>query len=149
MGLLELLTPEMVKIPIVSQTKREIIGELIQILEDAGTLTDVETARDAVLTREDMGSTGLEMGIAVPHAKTDAVGELTMALGIAPSGVDFQSIDGRPSHLFFLILAPPDKSGPHIELLAEIARLARSQSFCKLIIGASSPDEVVGLFREE
>jgi len=149
MGVLELLSPEIVKIPITSQTKREIIGELIQVLEDAGKLTDVEQARDAVLTREDMGSTGLEMGIAVPHAKTDAVEDLTMSLGIAPSGVDFQAMDGQPSHLFFLILAPPDQSGPHIELLAEIARLVRSQSFCKLVIGASSAEEVVGLFKEE
>ena len=107
MGVLELLSPEIVKVPIESQTKREIIGELIQVLQDAGRLTDVEQVRDAVLTREDMGSTGLEMGIAVPHAKTDAVEELTMSLGIAPSGVDFQSIDGQPSHLFFLLLAPP------------------------------------------
>lgn len=149
MGLLELLNPEIVKVPIVSQTKREIIGELIQVLADAGQLTDVEKARDAVLTREDMGSTGLEMGIAVPHAKTDAVDEMTMSLGIASSGVDFGSIDGEPSYLFFLILAPPDQSGPHIELLAEIARITRSQSFCKLVIGASSADEVVGLFKEE
>ena len=91
MGVLELLSPEIVKIPMKSQTKREIIGELIQVLEDAGKLTDVEQARDAVLTREDMGSTGLEMGIAVPHAKTDAVKDLTMSLGIAPSGVEFQA----------------------------------------------------------
>lgn len=149
MGLLELLSPEIVKVPIASQTKQEIIGELIQVLEDAGKLTDVEKAHDAVLAREDMGSTGLEMGIAVPHAKTDAVKELTMSLGIASAGVDFESIDGQPSHLFFLILAPPDQSGPHIELLAEIARITRSQSFYKLVIGATSADQVVGLFKEE
>jgi len=85
----------------------------------------------------------------VPHAKTDAVRKLTMALGIAPAGVDFEAIDGNPSHLFFLLLASPDQSGPHIEALAEIARITRSKAFYKMLITAGSAEEVVELFKEE
>ncbi len=102
-----------------------------------------------VLAREALGSTGLENGIAVPHAKTTAVTDLTIAIGISAPGIDFQALDGKPSTLFFLILAPPDKSGPHIEALAEIARMTRSTAFCKAIAAARSPAEVVELFREE
>jgi nitrogen PTS system EIIA component len=85
----------------------------------------------------------------VPHAKTTAVHDLTIAIGVAPGGIDFQALDGRPSSLFFLILAPPDKSGPHIEALAEIARLTRSTAFCRAVAAAPSAAEVVRLFRGE
>ena len=149
MGLLDLLSPEIVKIPIEAQTKSEIIRELIELLGAAGKIDDVPKAYDAVMAREAMGSTGLEMGIAVPHAKTDAVDTLTMSIGLSPVGVDFEAIDDQPSKLFFLILAPPDQSGPHIELLAEIARITRSQVFLRLLMSAVSPEEVVELFTEE
>jgi mannitol/fructose-specific phosphotransferase system IIA component (Ntr-type) len=86
--------------------------------------------------------------VAVPHAKTRAVRQLTAAIGIAPQGVDFQSADGEPSKLFFLLLAPPDQSGPHIQALAEIARLAKSPTFLRMLAGASSGREVAELIRE-
>ena len=96
-----------------------------------------------------MASTGLEEGIAVPHAKTDAVKTLTIAIGISPEGVDFNSLDGKPSKLFFLMLAPPDQSGPHIEALAEIAKLSKSKAFINALINAKTPDEIVELFKED
>jgi mannitol/fructose-specific phosphotransferase system IIA component (Ntr-type) len=122
---------------------------LAELLRDAGKIADVETVYDALMARESLGSTGLEQGIAVPHAKTTAVDALTVALGIAPKGVDFQAIDGNPSKLFFLLLAPPDQSGPHIEALADIARITKSQAFCRTVINATSPEEVVELFSED
>jgi fructose-specific phosphotransferase system IIA component len=149
MALIDLISPEVVKIPLSGQNKPDIIRELLSVLDAAGKVADSETAYDALLAREAMGSTGLESGIAVPHAKTDAVGDLTIAIGIAPGGVDFDSIDGKPSRLFFLMLAPPDKSGPHIEALAEIARITTSHAFCRLLIAATSAEEVVALFQEE
>ena len=148
MALADLISPEVVKVPLAAKTKPEAIRELVQLLLDAGKIPDFHTAHDAVLAREAMGSTGLEQGIAVPHAKTRAVSSLTVAIGIAPRGIDFQSADGKPSTLFFLLLAPPDQSGPHIEALAEIARIARSPTFLRLLMSASSPHEVVELFRE-
>lgn len=149
MALLDLISPEVVKVPLFSKTKPEIIKELVQILIDAKKISDFDSAYEAILKREDLGSTGLEQGIAVPHAKTDAVRKLTMAIGIAPAGVDFEAIDGNPSHLFFLLLASPDQSGPHIEALAEIARITRSKAFYKMLITAGSAEEVVELFKEE
>lgn len=148
MALIDLISPEIVKVPITKENKNEIIEELIRILRDAGRLEDFEKAYQAVMNREAQSSTGLEKGIAVPHAKTDAVQSLTIAIGIAPKGVDFDSMDGEPSKVFFLMLAPPDQSGPHIEALSEIARLTKSSSFLRLLTGANSPEEVVDLFRE-
>ena len=149
MALIDLISPEVVKIPLTGSSKAEIIRELLSLLEAAGKVADSESAYDALLAREAMGSTGLENGIAVPHAKTDAVKDLTIAIGIVPEGVDFESIDGKPSSLFFLMLAPPDKSGPHIEALAEIARITTSHAFCRLLLGATSAQEVVEIFQEE
>jgi fructose-specific phosphotransferase system IIA component len=149
MALVDLIRPEVVKVPLVSATKSEVIRELAECLRDAGKISDVEAVYDALMKRESMGSTGLEQGIAVPHAKTQAVNTLTVALGISPKGIEFQAIDGNPSKLFFLLLAPPDQSGPHIEALADIARITKSQAFCRTLIGATSPAEVVELFSED
>ena len=149
MALVDLIRPEVVKVPLVSKIKSEVIRELVECLRDAGKISDVEAVYDALMKRESMGSTGLEQGIAVPHAKTQAVNSLTVALGISPKGIDFQAIDGNPSKLFFLLLAPPDQSGPHIEALADIARITKSQAFCRTLIGSTSPAEVVELFSED
>jgi PTS system fructose-specific IIC component/PTS system nitrogen regulatory IIA component len=70
-------------------------------------------------------------------------------MGIAPDGIDFQALDGKPSTLFFLMLAPPDQSGPHIEALSEIARLTQSKSFCRMLLRARDAEEVAGLMTEE
>ncbi len=148
MALADLIRPEVVKVPLVGKTKNEVLRELVQLLLDAGRIGELESVYDALLAREALGSTGLEQGVAVPHAKTRAVRRLIAAIGIAPQGVDFQSVDGQPSRLFFLLLAPPDQSGPHIQALAEIARLAKSATFLRLLAGASSGQEVTDLIRE-
>jgi fructose-specific phosphotransferase system IIA component len=149
MALVDLIRPEVIKVPLVSTTKPDVIRELVELLRDAAKISDVEQVCDALMKRESLGSTGLEQGIAVPHAKTTAVNSLTVALGISPKGIDFQAIDGDPSKLFFLLLAPPDQSGPHIEALADIARITKSQAFCRTLAGATTPAEVVELFSED
>lgn len=149
MALVDLISKDVVKVPLISRDKSGILRELLQILMDAGKVNDFDAALDALLKREQMASTGLEEGIAVPHAKTDAVKTLTIAIGISPEGVDFNSLDGKPSKLFFLMLAPPDQSGPHIEALAEIAKLSKSKAFINALINAKTPDEIVELFKED
>ncbi len=148
MALVDLISPEVVKVPLAAKTKQEVIRELVRVLLDAGRIPEFQAPYDALIAREALGSTGLEQGIAVPHAKTGTVRTLTVAIGIAPHGIDFESADGKPSNLFFLLLAPPEQSGPHIQALAEIARIAKSPSFLRQLTGASTPQEVVELFRE-
>jgi len=147
MSLIDLVSEKVVKIPLQSNDKPDVLRELVQILKDAGEIADYDTVLKAVQDREDKLSTGLQAGIAVPHAKTSAVSSLKLALGIAPQGIDFDSMDGLPTKLFFLLIASPDRSGPHVEALAEIAKLARSQAFCNALVNARSAGEVVELIQ--
>ncbi|ADK82202.1 PTS sugar transporter subunit IIA [Sediminispirochaeta smaragdinae] len=149
MAFIDLIEPSVVQIPVRSKTKSEVLRELVDLLDKAGKLISADKALSALLDREAKGSTGLEEGIAVPHAKCDAVDQLTVAIGIAPDGIDFQAMDGKPSNLFFLLLAPPEQAGQHIEALSEIAKLTRSKSFCRLLLASQTPEEVVELFQEE
>lgn len=149
MGLIDLLTPEVVKTPLESKDKPDVLRELVQILKDAGQIDDLDMTLAAVQQREDKQSTGLEAGVAVPHCKTPAVQTLKLAIGIAPDGIEFNSLDGQPAKLFFLLVAAPDQSGPHVQALAEIARLARSKSFCQALVRAQTPQEVVDLIKGE
>lgn len=148
MALIDLITEDVVKTPLVSTTKPDTIRELTDVLHAAGKIGDAEVVYDALMAREAQGSTGLENGVAVPHCKTTQVDTLTLAIGISPHGIDFDAIDGQPSKLFFCMLAAPDQSGPHIEALAEIARLTQSQAFCRTLASSRNAEEVVEMFRE-
>jgi fructose-specific phosphotransferase system IIA component len=149
MALIDMIVEKVIKTPLASKDKPDVLRELVQILKDAGEIDDFDTVLKAVQEREDRMSTGLEKGIAVPHAKTKAVSSLKLAIGIAPEGIDFDSMDKEPSKLFFLLLAPPGQSGPHVEALAEIAKLAHSTSFCKALMNADNAQEVVELLKGE
>jgi PTS system fructose-specific IIC component len=93
-------------------------------------------------------STGLERGVAVPHAKTASVSDLVMSLAISKEGIDFQSADGQPSHLFFFLLAPEAATRPNIQVLAQIARLTSDPNFCKALRNASSAEDALKIIRE-
>jgi len=149
MSLIDLIEEKVVKTPLASNDKPDVLRELVQILKDAGEIDDYDAVLKAVQEREDKQSTGLELGIAVPHCKSPAVRSLKFAMGIAPQGIDFDSVDGQPSKLFFLLVAAPDHPGPHVEALAEIAKLARSKAFCKALVAAENAKEVVELIQGE
>ena len=146
MAVVNLIEEDIIKIPLEAKTKPDVIKELVDVLKKAGKIEDAESVFRAVMLRENMGSTGLEKGIAVPHAKTHKVNNLVLAIGVSPEGIDFDSLDGEPSKLFFLLIATPQQAGPHIEALSEIARLTRSSSFCKLLLNAKTPKEIVEIF---
>ena len=147
MAVIELMSEEIVKTPLAARDKPDVLRELVPVLKDAGRIDDFDSVLRAVQVREDQMSTGLEGGIAVPHAKSDAVDTLKMAVGIAPDGIDFNSLDGAPTKLFFLLVAPPDKAGPHVQALAEIAKLSQSKAFCRALVNAENAAEVMELMR--
>ncbi|HAE21668.1 MAG TPA: hypothetical protein DCG47_05000 [Spirochaetaceae bacterium] len=149
MALIDLIEESVVRAPLMAQNKDDAIRELVSTLAAAGRIQDPAIALKAVLEREAKGSTGLEEGIAVPHGKTAAAPALAIAIGVAPQGIDFGSMDGKPARLLFLILAPPDQAGPHIEALAEIARMSRSKAFCAALASCRSPAELVAMFKDE
>lgn len=149
MALIDLIKKEFIAAPLKAADKPGVIAELVDLLDSGGLLSSREDVLGAVLQRESLGSTGLEKGIAIPHAKTTAIKDIALAIGISPGGIEFQALDGQPSRVFFLILAPPDQSGPHIEALSEIAQATKSGAFLRLLESARSPEEVVELFQED
>jgi len=149
MALIDLIEETVVRAPLKATDKNSAIRELVDTLSAAGKILDAETTYLAILDREAKGSTGLEEGIAVPHGKTISARALAIAIGVSPDGIEFGSMDGKPAKLLFLIVAPPDKAGPHIEALAEIARMSRSKAFCASLAACRSPAEVVRLLKDE
>ncbi len=149
MSLLDILKKQDIVVPLTALDKRGAIKELIQLLHKNGKISNEDQVYDAVMMREEKASTGLEHGLAVPHAKTAAVQKIAAAVGISPNGIDFDSLDGNPSKLIFLIIAPPNQSGAHIALLSEIARLTKYANLCDDLADARSADQVMSILHGE
>ncbi len=102
-----------------------------------------------LIDRENLGSTGIGQGIAIPHGKTDRVNELVAVLGISQKGVNFEALDGELVHILFLLVAPKETAGPHLKALAQISRLLRDVYFCELLRRCKTSEEVYELIRKE
>jgi len=137
------LRPGRLKPDMSCSNKDTAIRELIDLLDAAGDLKDAELAYRDVLSRETYLSTGMEHGLAVPHAKTDAVDEMAVAFGLHKTGLDFNALDGKPTHFIFLVVSPRATSGPHIQMLARISRIIKSESIREKLIQARSEDEIL------
>ena len=131
-----------------SSGKDEALGELVDLLCGAYGLRDRDTIHAAILSREEKQSTGLVDGLAVPHAKTEAVDRLYVAFGLSREGIAFDSADGRPARLFFILVSPKDVSGPHIKALAGISRLIKHEDFRDSLMSCGSDKEFVKLVTE-
>ena len=148
MDLTQLITEEVVKIPLLGRTKSAVLREFVEFLAERGRIGDARKVYDALLDREGLGSTGLEMGIAIPHCRSDAVGSLIVAAGVSPGGVNFESLDGATTRLFFVVLAPFDQPASHVQLLSEIGALTRSAAFVRALMEAATAEEFVRRFRQ-
>lgn len=143
-----LLTAGTVSLDLKGQTKLEVIDELVGILDAAGLLTDKGAVRQAVIERERKLSTGLENGVAVPHGKSNGVNRLVAAFGIKKKGLYFDSADGRPAHLFFMLVSPETISGPHIRALASIAKFMNTAGNRERLMKATSQEDVLKIFED-
>jgi fructose-specific phosphotransferase system IIA component len=139
MGLEELLTEDLISADLQGRNKYEVIEELLDLLVAAGKIEAREIALHDLLEREQYLSTGLENGLAVPHAKTAAANTLLVSFGLSRQGLEFDSLDGKPAHFIFLVLSPHDTSGPHIKTLAQITRNFREGGLSKKLL--ESPDQ--------
>jgi fructose-specific phosphotransferase system IIA component len=145
MTLTKILQPTCLKVPLEGKDKKSVITELVDLLDADGVLLDRKMAFDAVLAREETRSTGIGSGIAIPHGKCNAVKELVMAIGLTSEPIDFESVDGKPVKIIFLLVSPADQTGPHIQALARISRLMLDEEFKQELEGASSAEEVYEL----
>lgn len=138
-----MLSENCINLNLKGTTKSEIIDELVEILYAAGKLNDKEEYKKEILKREAQSSTGLEEGIAIPHAKTSAVKIPSIAFGLSKAGVDYESLDGEPSKLFFMIAAPANASDTHIEVLSKLTTALLDDDVRENLLKAASPKEVI------
>ena len=130
-----------ISLDIRSKSKDKVLEELVQLLCDSYGLKDRDEILKAIINRESKQSTGIGMGLAVPHAKTPVVKKLHVAFGLSKEGVDFDSIDGEDARIFFILVSPRDVSGPHIKALAGISRLIKHEEFRKALLDCSDEKE--------
>ncbi len=115
-------------------TKEGVLTELVSALKNAGLVQDVGQAVGVILEREKLGSTGIGDGVAIPHGKMKGLNRILCVFGRSKEGIDFDAVDGKPVHIFFLLLAPEDSAGLHIQMLSRISRILRDPSFRKRLI---------------
>ena len=113
------------------RTKEEVLTELVTALKASGAVSDVEETITVILEREKLGSTGIGEGIAIPHGKMKGIDSILCAFGRSKEGVDFDAVDNMPVHILFLLLAPVDSAGLHIQMLSRISRILRDPTFRK------------------
>lgn len=139
----EILIPDGIVLEVKNTEKIAVIRELAQILIDKNIITNPDEFFSAILRRENLESTGIGQGVAIPHARTAAVKNTAIVFGRSRAGVDFSSLDGLPSHLIFLIAAPEDKKTEYIMTLARLSKLLRKNEARHLLLNAKTDEEVV------
>ena len=145
----QLLSENVIKVDLESEAKEEVFSELIELLVRDGKITDRAAALNAIETREELGTTGIGKGVAIPHGKDTCIGALTAALGISRNGIEYDAIDDEPVHLVFLVLAEPENPGPHVQCLAEVARLLQVPGFYKRLVAASTTKDILDAISAE
>lgn len=145
----DLLDADRISIGIQAETKHATIDEVVDLLEGHPQIKDLDEVRHAVHERETLMSTGVGLGLALPHAKTNAVETSLAAFGIRRPGIDFESIDGVPVELIFLLVGPESARSEHIRILSWISRMMQSADVRKQLLDAGSRSEVMSIFESE
>lgn len=133
-----------------SHDKESVITELVDSLLNAGDIKagDREDIIKAIMKREELGSTGIGRGIAVPHTKHPSVDKLVGTVGVSVDGLDFDSLDGEKVQLFFLLVSPPDRPGDHLRALENISRQLRDDTFCRFLKQSKNTEDIMQLLEE-
>jgi PTS system nitrogen regulatory IIA component len=125
-----------------ANSKRAVLGELSEIFTRYHTGIQNEAMVEVLLDREKLGSTGIGDGIAIPHGKLKGLDSLVISFGRSREGIDFDSIDGKPVHIFFLLMAPESSTGQHLKALAKISRMLKDQEFRNSLMSAKNAEEI-------
>ena len=149
MALSDYLREDLIFLDLHPKDMEECLASMVELAAARGAITDRVDALTRLIERERTMSTGLGGGVAVPHAKTDKLRNLVVALGRVSDGVDFKAIDGKPVFLIFMLLGPPDSTRQHVDLLARIAYLVKAPGVIELLRGAATAGEVLETLRNE
>ncbi|MBQ0052735.1 MAG: cation:proton antiporter [Treponema sp.] len=142
------LTEACISTDLKGNTKNEIIEELAMLLIQSGNVTNRDKLLTEIKAREKVMSTGLGKGIAIPHAKTDGVSEVAVAVGIKKEGVDFESLDGQPAKIFIAIASPSSNSGPHMRVMSAFSGALMHEEVTKKLLQANTPKEIIEIFKD-
>ena len=147
MLLTELLTADRIKVPLGSRTKKDVLRELVELAATRRNANAVDSMLAAVYEREQVLSTGIGGGVAIPHGKTPHVEQLILAAGVSPNAIDFDALDGQPVQLFFLLVGPESASGAHVKALSRISRLLRRDRLRADLLAAPSSEAFLDVIK--
>jgi len=148
MNLKTVLTHETICLHLKGTTKEAIINELLDLLVAAKKIDDRASAYAAIMDREVKMSTGMKHGIAIPHGKSPTINDLVACIGVSDAPVEFDALDHEPCRIFIMTLSPVDKTGPHLQFLAEISLLFKSAEKRQEILNANSSEDVLRILSE-
>jgi PTS system fructose-specific IIC component len=139
------IRPEHIRLHLDGTDKPALIRELVGVLAQSGAITDVTAVEQAIRAREAEGSTGLHDGVAMPHCRSGAVGDLQVAIGLKREGADFAAADGRASRIFILLVCPERQPAQHLPFITAITRRLRDPRVCRDLARATSVPEAIAL----
>ena len=148
MLLSDLLTLQRIRVPLPGAGKDTLIRALVEALAESGAVSDADDVLRAVREREDVLSTGIGNGVAIPHGKSEAAAGLVMAAGVAADPVDFAALDARPVNLVFLLVGPESSAGEHVKALSRVARLVRREDVRERLAAAPTPEAFLAVVAE-
>ena len=148
MQLVDVLKENMVFLKFKATDKDEAIDQFVKLVTDTGLVDEPTVLKEALHEREKLGTTGVGGGIAILHARSAVIKDLTVAFFRSEEGLDFKAIDGKPVHIIFMLLAPLSSGGPYLKLLAKISRLLRSDEFRASLMEATDAARVVEIIQE-
>ncbi len=147
MKILDYMDKKAILTELASADKKGVIDELAEPIAELTQLDHREIVR-VLIERERLGSTGIGGGIAIPHGKIGGLESLVLGFGLSGKGVNFEALDSKPTHIFFLLLSPDNSTGLHLRILARISKLLKQESFKEKLLGAKNPDDVIETIRE-
>ena len=148
MQLVDVLKEELVFLNFEAESKDQAIEKFIASLADTGTIKEPEVLKDALFEREKLGTTGVGGGIAMPHARSASIKDLSVAFFRSEKGIEFNAVDNKPVNIIFMLLAPISSGGPYLKLLAKISRLLRSDEFRDALVDAPTAAKVMEIIQE-
>lgn len=149
MKLIDILDESAIVADLTASTKTEALEALVEVMTKSNPALRKEDLLQVLLEREELGSTGIGDGIAIPHGKSQELTEIVSGFGLSKQGIEFDSLDGKPAHLFFLLVAPENSVGTHLKMLARISRMLKNVEFRQKLLEAKSQQEIYQIIAEE
>ena len=148
MKICDVLKKEAILADLTAQNKKGILEELVSPVSEIANVHQEDLVK-VLMEREQLGSTGIGGGIGIPHGKMKDIDKLVVGFGLSRKGVDFESLDGLPTHIFFLLITPENSTGLHLKLLARISRILKHDPFKTRLLNATTSDEIFEIIQEE